>query len=65
MELHDIWRNIEQMLASFKHYIDASEDGMVLQMSNHGIQSNSQMVQVPSMAQALFKPLMQMCQQAI
>jgi hypothetical protein len=38
MGLYDILRNIEQMLALFKHYIEASEAGMA---------------QVPSMAQTL------------
>jgi hypothetical protein len=28
MGLHDVLRNIEQMLAPFKHYIEASEVGM-------------------------------------
>jgi hypothetical protein len=29
MGLHDVLRNIEQMLAPFKHYIEASEVGMI------------------------------------
>jgi hypothetical protein len=37
MGLHDILRNIDQMLAPFKCYIEASEAGMAPQMSNHGI----------------------------
>jgi hypothetical protein len=51
MGLHNVLRNIEQMLAPFKHYIEASEAGMVPQMSNHGIQSNNQIIQAPFMAQ--------------
>jgi hypothetical protein len=61
MGLHDVLRNIEQMLAPFKYYIEASEAGVAQVPS---------MVQAPPMAQALLmaqapqallllKPLMQ------
>jgi hypothetical protein len=43
MESYDVLRNIEQMLAPFKHYIEALEAGMAQVLS---------MAQVPSMAQA-------------
>jgi hypothetical protein len=35
MGLHDILRNIEQMLAPFKRYIEAFKAGMAPQMNNH------------------------------
>jgi hypothetical protein len=37
MGLHDVLRNIEEMLALFKLYIEASEACMVPQMNNHSI----------------------------
>jgi hypothetical protein len=53
MGLYEELRNIEQMLAPFKGYIEASEAGMAPEMKNHGIQSNNQMAEAPPMAQAL------------
>jgi hypothetical protein len=50
MGLHDMLRNIDQILAPFKRYIEVFEVGMAPQMNNHGIQSNSQMTQTPPMA---------------
>jgi hypothetical protein len=49
MGLHDILRNIEQMLAPFKHYIEASEAGMAQVPS---MAQAPPMVQAPFMAQA-------------
>jgi hypothetical protein len=46
MGLHDVLRNIEQMLAPFKYYIEASEVGMAL------VPSMAQVLQVPPMVQA-------------
>jgi hypothetical protein len=39
MDLHDVLRNIEQMLASFKYCIEGSETGMA-QSSSYGISSS-------------------------
>ena len=37
MRIHDIMRNIKQMLAPFKRCIEASEADTVPQMDNYGI----------------------------
>jgi hypothetical protein len=50
IRLYDVLKNIEQMLVSFKRYIEAFEAGMALQLSNQDIPSNSQVVQAHSMA---------------
>jgi hypothetical protein len=53
MGLHDVLRNIKQMLVPFKRYIEASAAGMAPQMNIHSIQSNNKMAQASPMTQAL------------
>jgi hypothetical protein len=56
MGLHDVLRNIEQMLAPFKHYIEAFEVGKAQVPSEARVPP---MVQVLSMVQAQALPVVQ------